>query len=715
MSGSRRAILLVGLSSSLVGVFFLVSPALGNAVSPTGVVRTAPVAFIGVLTVVLAVVSLVGDGVDIPSLSTSDGTRPTAATEPPSPERRPRYEHPGATFARRLDAISWTDRREDEPTARLELRSELREMATAILLRREQVTRAEIEARLDDGRWTDDPSAAAFFTDDAVPSLSPRQRLRSLWSGEPPFAQRARHAVAELATRAGDTPVAPVFADAAKASLDDAPPVTTRQYASVSSDSGSPENAVGTDDVGGVDDAENFDDADHADAERTRPIQESTRGTSGVTAAALVAGGLGIITLRPALLLLALFGATISGYSRIASLPPETVAITRTVSDTDPTAGQEIDVTVSIRNTGDVTLTDLRLIDGVPAGLTVSEGSPRFTTALRPGMEVTLSYTVEAAHGVHTFDPALLVTRDVSGTQKRESLCSDSSTTVVCRRPETPLAETRFRQQTTAHSGQALSETTGAGVTFHSVREFRPGDPLSRIDWKRKAKTGEFTTIDFRERRRKTVLLLIDARAETYLAANGCDGPLVQRSATVGLSLASHYLSEDIPVGLTALSPRACWLSPNTGDAHRRRIRETLAGDPGSGSGSGFGSAHSPVSGSGSDSDSAFAWHAPAATFDATEVVREIHQRAPVDAEILFISPLFDDEAVSVARRLDAYGRTISVLSPDPTASMSPLSCGTGYASLTRRLRCSDLRGAGIPVTEWGPSESLAEVLSRGP
>ncbi|AFK21088.1 DUF58 domain-containing protein (plasmid) [Haloferax mediterranei ATCC 33500] len=658
MSRTHRSILVFGLLSSFVGILLIVSPTLGGAVTLSGVVRTAPIALTGVLAVVLAAVYLFGE---IRSMSVSEDGQQTESSELPSPENRPRYEHPGTAFARRLEAIEWTDRRAEDPEARLALRAELRQMAITVLSRTERWTRTDIETRLDEGRWTENPHAAAFFADDVVPSLSLRQRLRSLRSTEPPFTRRARHAVAELATRFDEGDVTPALSDAARTSLNDPPTVTTRRY---------------------------------WPSDTTEDSRESTTDrTRGVTAAALAAGGLGIVTLHPALLLLALFGITVSGYTRIVPSPTETVSITRTVSDAEPNPEKPVEVTVSIQNTSDATIADLRLIDGVPAGLTVTEGSPRFTTALRPGKEATFTYTVEAVHGVHAFDPALLITRDVSGVRKRETLHRSSPTTITCHPSECSMPEVGLRQQTTVHPGQSRSAIKGSGVEFHSVREYRPGDPLSRIDWKRKAKTGEFTTIDFREPHLENVLLVIDARAEAYLEPAGeCDEPIVQRSVTAGHALASQLLSDSIPVGIAALSPRSCWLLPSAGDVHRRRIRETLSGDD------------------------AFAWNAPEGEFDATEAVRELYQRVRPDTQIIFISPLCDDEATAVVRRLDAYGYAVSVISPDPTApesATSTLDCGTAYASLTRRLRLSDLRGVDIPVVDWNPSEPFAEVMHR--
>lgn len=656
MSWIRRPTLVLGLASSLVGILLITSPTLANIGTLTGVARAAPFVIIGLGAVILAGYLLIKNN---SATDTGNGQQVVHGASL-QPENRPRYERPGTSFARRLAGIDWSDRRMEDPESRLALRAELREIAISVLSRTETWTRTEIETRLDDGSWTDDSRAASFFEDDVVPRLSLRQRLRSLRSTEPPFARRARHAMADLASRFDGTSVSPELFDATKRSLDQTPITTTREYWSSIAGENSQVSRPG----------------------RTR----------GVTAAALVAGGVGIFTVRPGLLLLALFGITIAGYTRVATPPSKEVEITRTISDPEPDVGDGVTVTVSIKNTGNSTLADLRLIDGVPVGLTVTDGSPRFTTALRPGKRATFTYSVTAVSGIHTFDPSLVIMRDVTGVQKRELLVESTANEINCLVNESPESEVSLPRETTVHSGQARATVSGSGVEFHSVREYRSGDSLSRIDWKRMAKTGELRTVDFRESRLTKVMVVIDARTEAYLAPLGAsDEPIVQQSVTAGRYITTQLLSESIPVGVTALSPESCWLSPGAGASQRSRIHRTLA------------------------EETAFAWDTPNEELDVTAAIQEFHQRIRSDIQVILISPMCDDEAKHAARRLDAFGYAVTVVSPNPTIGEPSADCADGFASLTRRFRLGDLRSAGIPVVDWNVSEPIEEVFRYAP
>ena len=101
----------------------------------------------------------------------------------------------------------------------------------------------------------------------------------------------------------------------------------------------------------------------------------------GVSALALVAGAVGVLTARAGLVLCGVVGIAVAAVSRSARPPPATLRLERTVSESRPAADEPVTVTVAVENTGDAILTDLRVVDGVPPGLAVSEGSPRFATA----------------------------------------------------------------------------------------------------------------------------------------------------------------------------------------------------------------------------------------------------------------------------------------------------------------------------------------------
>src|SRR6056297_903819 len=207
----------------------------------------------------------------------------------------------------------------------------------------------------------------------------------------------------------------------------------------------------------------------------------------GVVAVALVAGSMGLLLKRPYILLVACLGVGYAIYPRLLQPPTVELALERRVSEASPSPGEDVTVTVTVTNEGDERLTDLRLVDGVPAMLTVTGGSARHAAVLAPGASTTFSYEVTAEHGTHQFRAATAIARDVSGRAEVETTVEAETQEIECRRtlPDPPVTESHEHLP-----GRILTSGNGDGIEFARTREYRAGDNPSRIDWKHYARTG---------------------------------------------------------------------------------------------------------------------------------------------------------------------------------------------------------------------------------
>lgn len=594
----------------------------------------------GVLPGLLAVVLTVGVGAVALWLAASQLFESDGATvRLPTPESRPTYRPAGAAFAGLLDAVTLAGRRElgeDGETGRERLYERLHELAVAVLSRTDGWPPAAADERLADGSWTDDADAAAFFRESLTPPVSRRAYLP--WRRtDLPVARRARRVVAALAERVGGpTPETDTVPELA------AEPSSGPYWPT-------------------------------ADL----PHRRSTGLTRGVTAAALAVSAVGVGFGRPAVVLTATLGIALVGAARVWS-PAPSVALTRSLSTASPAPGEHVTVTVTVRNTGDRTLPDIRLLDGVPAGLTVVDGNPRVTTALRPGKAVTFSYEVGPVPGRHRFEPGLVILGDpVGAAELVTAVDTPEPTTLDCGfgRPTTGSGAPRPR--VTRNPGQREGDASGAGVEFDAIREYRTGDPPARIDWNRRAKTGELSTVEFREPRVPKVAVLVDARPAAYVA--GTDGVPAPRHAARGAhTVFGQLLRDGVPTGVGTVPPERGWLQPGTGAEQRRDARDLLAGD------------------------AAVPWVPPSASADPATAVTGLTARLDPDTQVVFLSPCADDGAVAIARRLDAEGHSVTVVSPDCT---DPETVTGAYGRLTRWLRHSRLRAADVPVSDWDLSD----------
>jgi hypothetical protein len=186
VTGSSLSRLLVGVGVGAVGLGVLVMLVPG-AIGLPGVTETL-LTPLGVLALVQAA-RTVRDGVAVSRRRTDlpDAYRTDAATVC------------GVTLDR---AVERSGRRRGGRRHRSRLTRSLRHTVVETLADETGETRARLRARLDDGRWTDDPVAAALFTGEHDPTLV--DRTRAMLGLETTFQRRVRRAVAALEQRVAE-------------------------------------------------------------------------------------------------------------------------------------------------------------------------------------------------------------------------------------------------------------------------------------------------------------------------------------------------------------------------------------------------------------------------------------------------------------------------------------------------------------------------------
>ncbi|MFB6171110.1 MAG: DUF58 domain-containing protein [Haloarculaceae archaeon] len=409
-----------------------------------------------------------------------------------------------------------------------------------------------------------------------------------------------------------------------------------------------------------------------------------TRRWRGVVAVALFAGAAGLLFKRPTVLLLSVVGITYAAYPRLLSAPTPSLDLERALDPEDPAADEDVTVEVTVHNDGDAVLPDVRIVDGVPPMLSVSDGTPRHAATLRPGESTSFSYAVTAKQGTHQFEPATAIARDVSGGTEVETEV-DEGTAIEC---VTDVPEVPLRRQTRAYPGRIAGQG-GSGVEFYRTREYQRGDAMNRVDWKRFARTGELATTEFREERAASVVLCLDARATGYRAADE-DEP---HGVAYGLAAAEQLLTAlaETPntVGIAGVGERLVWLPPGKGTGHVTRLRRQLV------------------------TDSTFSPYPPAepATDDAwDDQLSDLRDNLGIDTQVVYLSPLLDEFALSAAMTVEAAGNAITVVSPDVTAGET---AGGKLAVVERRNRLHALRESGVRIVDWDPDEPLGTALAH--
>jgi len=438
---------------------------------------------------------------------------------------------------------------------------------------------------------------------------------------------------------------------------------------------------------------------------------------------AMLLAGLGFVLTNVTLVLAAIVPAALAVYGSLTRPPDLAVDVERTVADESPVPGEPVRVSLTVTNVGERPIAELRAIDGVPDSLRVVAGSPRLCVSLKPGESASATYTFEALRGEHTFESVSLWARNVSGEVER-SVETDLETTVRCR---DTVETTPTTAQTTPFQGRIETDASGAGLEFYATREYQSNDPLNRIDWNYWAQTGDPRTVEFRETRAGTVVVVLDDRRVSRQARDEFTPDAVTLGRHAAVRIANALLDETNTVG-GALLNRRRYERPGRGRDQRRRLREFFYQSPqsaesDSGSSSSledvektffstkrFGWARSEGQ---SQSQSATVHRGsgiPMGDGSGGIPIDWLRDRLPGRAQVVFVSPLLDDAPRQFLRRLQADGVDVTVLSPNVTTKESP---GGTATRIERHEQIRELRRRQCRVIDWEIDTPLSVALER--
>lgn len=433
---------------------------------------------------------------------------------------------------------------------------------------------------------------------------------------------------------------------------------------------------------------------DRSDASRDpAPLDEHSRrldrwGWGLGLALCLVAAGLALQA--ASLLVAAMVPLTFVAYGAVTGLPAPNLDVEREVAWSATAPGEPVDVTLRLRNDGEATLADVRVVDRVPRDLPVIRGTPRAAVDLEPGETATVEYAVGARRGVHEFAGVRLRVRNTPGSALADGTArAAGDREVEC---ELPVEDVPLAQDTVLHPGAVSADEHGEGIEFYSVREYRRGDDPSDVDWRRFARTGELTTVRYREERAATVVLVVDTRDETYVSA-APSMPSGARLSAFAAERAFEALAHGHhEVGLATLrAGHVDWVEPGDDAATLAAARETIAAvydrEP-------LLTVTSLADRSGS----------------ASTVLSNLQRRLPGRAQVVLFTPATDRFPERVVRGLIARGRAVTVVTPDVVTEEVP---AQHLVAAERGTRLSGLRATGARVVEWDREEPLPIVLDR--
>ena len=259
---------------------------------------------------------------------------------------------------------------------------------------------------------------------------------------------------------------------------------------------------------------------------------------------------------------------------------------------------------------------------------------------------------------------------------------------VVQPRP-TPMKTIPIRPpQTRGFAGPIPSRQGGVGDSFFAVRDYHPGDPQHRINWKIAARgSAELFTNVYEQERVADVGIILDARQQSFGDVE--NSPLFELTVQATASLAESYLNDGNRVGLLVYGGGIERAFPGVGKVQRHRILNVLA-------------------------------RAKTARNYALETLHYLPTRFfPSRSQVILVSPLLPNDA-EILINFRSRGYAVMVLSPDlnrfEAGKVEPNSkqdFALKISRAERMLLLQRIRRAGVQVIDWDVNVPLEQIVRQ--
>jgi uncharacterized protein (DUF58 family) len=347
--------------------------------------------------------------------------------------------------------------------------------------------------------------------------------------------------------------------------------------------------------------------------------------------------------------------------------------------------GSSISVSVEVRNQGPDTL-NLCLSDPLQPGMRRLEGRQQMCASVQAGEAARIQYAFQCPRGRFTWQTVGGMVSDPFG------LFETWLELPAAGQVEALPGLKKFRpfplrpRQTLHMPGAIPGRLGGAGEDFWGVREYHPGDPLRRLDWRRSARhPRQFFTKEFEQEQIADIGLILDARHKTELGKG--EDSLYEHSVRAAASLSENFLRQGNRVSLLIYGKEIVSIFPGYGKMQLNRILHALS---------------QPVS-------------EPGRRLDSLQFIPL--QMFSSHSLIMVLSPLARDDW-RLFPRLCAYGYQVLLISPDPidyVRAMMPEDPATRLAvrmaRVERRLEIGQITRLRIPVIDWQVSRPLAPLV----
>jgi uncharacterized protein (DUF58 family) len=344
-----------------------------------------------------------------------------------------------------------------------------------------------------------------------------------------------------------------------------------------------------------------------------------------------------------------------------------------------------MEMSITLRNRSRAMI-HLSFSDPLKPGMRLAEGRLQQSIALQAGEEVVCRYAFQTERGIYAWDTICARVSDSFGLVSMNIELPAKAEIRVA--PELRRFQPfSLRPQSTLHSaGSIPARLGGSGTDFWGIREYHPGDPLRRLDWRMTARHPHlFFTKEFEQEEIADIGLILDVRRKSDVRAGGSS--LFEHTARATASLAEVFLRQGNRVSLLLFQKKSAMLYPGYGKRQLHRILTALAQVTPEEDGS--------LSSLPSLPTHMFSRH----------------------ALLVVLSPLLRGDW-RLFPRLQAYGYRVLLVCPDPIAYAQPFFPSDRITPLAlrlirmeRQLEIQKISRMRIPVIDWQVGQPLSLLV----
>jgi uncharacterized protein (DUF58 family) len=364
-----------------------------------------------------------------------------------------------------------------------------------------------------------------------------------------------------------------------------------------------------------------------------------------------------------------------------------TLNIKRKISAERVSQGKPLEVSLSIENSGS-SLDEVLIEDLATPQVEVIAGNNTRLLTLPSGARILMEHTLKGGRGEYRFENLRVTACDYSGLFFSNSTPPAPARVLVY--PEVvKLKRIHIRPpHTRGFAGPILARIGGSGTDFYGIRQYEPGDPPRRINWRISSRhEDELFTNEYEQERLADVGLILDARQQSNVVTR--EGSIFEHSVRAAAAMSKVFLDDGNRVSLLIYGFALTRVYPGYGKVQQDKILRALARGK---TGVNF----------------------------ALENLSFLPVRLfPPRSQLVMISPLLDND-LSAFIRLRSQGYELMVISPDPVdyefqslPETRETLIAKRLASLERSVHIRGLKKIGVLVVEWRVSEPLPNVVQR--